>query len=112
MASKNANKGRMKPTYKELYIERDALFLKLKAANKELAELRQALTGRTMSCVWCNDTAKQRDEICEAVREFAAQERLFSNLSMVQTNVTYGDERPRLWKKAFRKLCRMVNVLP
>jgi len=63
-------------------------------------------------CSYCNWNAKRHDEICEAVREFAAQERLFSNLSMVQTNVTYGDERPRLWKKAFRKLCRMVNVKP
>lgn len=63
-------------------------------------------------CSYCKWNAKRHDEICEAVREFAAQERLFSNLSMVQTNVTYGDERPRLWKKAFRKLCRMVNVLP
>lgn len=38
----------MKPTYKEL--------------ERKIAELRQALTGRTMSCAWCNDTAKQRDE--------------------------------------------------
>lgn len=88
----------MKPTYKNL--------------EREIAELRQALTGRTMSCSHCNYMSKRHDEICETVREFAAQERLFSNLSMVQTNVTYGDERPRLWKKAFRKLCRMVNVLP
>jgi hypothetical protein len=112
MASKNANEGRMKPTYKELYIERDALFLRLKAANKELAELRQALTGRTMSCVWCNDTAKQRDEICEAVRAFAEQESKFAAKAFVSTTTTYGDERPRLWRQALRKLCRMVNVKP
>lgn len=42
----------MKPTYKNL--------------EREIEELRQALTGRTMSCAWCNDTAKQRDE---AIRE-------------------------------------------
>jgi len=78
----------------------------------EIAELEQALTGRTMSCVWCNDTAKQRDEICEAVRDFAAQERLFAAKAFVDTDVSYGSERPALWRKAFRKLCRMVNVLP
>jgi regulator of replication initiation timing len=32
----------------------------------EIAELEQDLTGRTMSCVFCNNTAKERDE---AIRE-------------------------------------------
>ena len=38
----------MKPTYKEL--------------EREVAELRQALTGRTVSCGNCNAMAKERDE--------------------------------------------------
>lgn len=49
----------MRPTYEEL--EAEIAFLKV-----EIAELEYALTGRTMSCAWCNDTAKQRDE---AIRE-------------------------------------------
>lgn len=38
----------MKPTYEEL--------------EREIAELRQALTGRTVSCDFCNNSAKERDE--------------------------------------------------
>ena len=56
----------MKPTYEEL--EAEIAFLKV-----EVAELKLALTGRTMSCVWCNDTAKKRDEAIkerdEAIKE-------------------------------------------
>lgn len=29
---------------------------------REIEELRNALKGRTMSCVFCNNTAKERDE--------------------------------------------------
>lgn len=63
-------------------------------------------------CSHCNWNAKRHDEICEAVRDFAAQERLFAAKAFVDTDVSYGSERPALWRKAFRKLCRMVNVLP
>jgi len=33
---------------------------------REIQELRNALKGRTVSCVFCNNTAKERDE---AIRE-------------------------------------------
>lgn len=76
----------MKPTYEEL--------------EREIAELKYE----------CNYIVKRHGQICEAVRNFAAQERLFACRACVRTDVTYGDERPSLWQKAFRKLCRMVNV--
>lgn len=38
----------MKPTYEQL--------------EREIEELRQALTGRTVSCSFCNQAAKERDE--------------------------------------------------
>lgn len=79
---------------------------------RQIEVLRNALQGRTMSCSQCNYMAKRHDEICEAVRDFAAQERLFAARASVRTDVTYGDERPRLWRRTFRKLCQMVNVLP
>lgn len=47
----------------------------------EIAELEQALTGRTLSCAFCNQTAKERDashsryiEVLEDVREFVRLE--------------------------------------
>lgn len=68
----------------------------------EIAELEQALTGRTMSCVWCNDTAKQRDELIEAVQTFV-------RLNIVRLNKgTHG----RQWIKAMDNMCRLANVKP
>jgi hypothetical protein len=79
---------------------------------RQIEVLRDALKGRTVSCATCNFIAKQREELCEAVRDFAAQERLFLARSFCRTDVSYGDQRPHLWRKAFRKLCRIVQVLP
>lgn len=51
----------MKPTYVQAVIEEND---KLKL---EIAELRQALTGRTVSCVFCNDSAKELDKAREDI---------------------------------------------
>jgi regulator of replication initiation timing len=40
----------------------------------EIAELEQALTGRTVSCIWCNGTMKERDKAIKE-RDDAIQER-------------------------------------
>lgn len=47
----------------------------------EIAELKQALTGRTVSCDFCNQAAKERDEarammvtLCHKVAEAAVEE--------------------------------------
>lgn len=45
----------MKPTYEEL--------------EREIAELRQALTGRTVSCHACNQSAMERDMLRENIHE-------------------------------------------
>lgn len=45
----------MKPTYEELEV--DIAFLKV-----EIAQLKYALTGRTVSCDFCNQAARERDE--------------------------------------------------
>lgn len=77
---------------------------------RQIEVLRDALKGRTMSCSHCNYMSKRHDELCEAVRAFAEQEKKFAVKAFVSTTTTYGDERPRLWRQALRKLCRMVNV--
>jgi len=77
---------------------------------REIEELRNALKGRTVSCSCCNWNAKRHDEMCEAVRHFAEQELLFAEKAFFDTGVSYGSERPALWRKAFRELCRMANV--
>jgi len=45
----------MKPTYEKL--------------EREIAELRQALTGRTVSCHACNQSAMERDMLRENIHE-------------------------------------------
>jgi len=64
----------MKPTYEELEV--DIAFLKV-----EIAQLKYALTGRTVSCDFCNQAARERDEarammvtLCHKVAEAAAKE--------------------------------------
>lgn len=64
---------------------------------REIETLRDALSGRTMSCAWCNYTAKQRDELIEAVQ-------LFVRLN----KGTHG----RQWIKAMDNMCRLANVKP
>lgn len=56
----------MKPTYEELEVE--VAFLKA-----EIAKLKYALTGRTMSCELCNNTARERDEIKEERDSYKTQ---------------------------------------
>jgi regulator of replication initiation timing len=53
----------MKPTYVQAVIEEND---KLKL---EIAELRQALTGRTVSCHACNQSAMERDMLRENIHE-------------------------------------------
>ena len=53
----------MKPTYVQAIIEENDN-LKL-----EIAELRQALTGRTVSCHACNQSALERDMLRENIHE-------------------------------------------
>jgi len=53
----------MKPTYVQAIIEENDN-LKL-----EIAELRQALTGRTVSCHACNQSAMERDMLRENIHE-------------------------------------------
>lgn len=62
---------------------------------REIETLRDALQGRTVSCSMCNYTAKQRDELIEAVQTF------------VRLNKgTHG----RQWLKAMDNMCRLANV--
>lgn len=56
----------------------------------EIAELEQALTGRTMSCVWCNDTAKQRDE---AIREREEIRAMMVTLCHRVVNASISEEK-------------------
>ena len=95
--------GCMKPTYEEL--------------EREIAELEQALTGRTLSCAFCNNTAKerdeairQRDEIVHAVQLFVHAENLFSAKAFSSTSAFYGDERPRAWRTALRSMAKLVGL--
>lgn len=62
---------------------------------REIETLRDALQGRTVSCSMCNYTAKQRDELIEAVQ-------LFVRLD----NGTHG----RKWLKAWIDMCRLANI--
>lgn len=64
---------------------------------REIETLRDALQGRTVSCSMCNYTAKQRDELIEAVQ-------LFVRLN----KGTHG----RQWLKAMDNMCRLANVKP
>ena len=64
---------------------------------REIETLRDALKGRTVSCSMCNYTAKQRDELIEAVQ-------LFVRLN----KGTHG----RQWIKAMDNMCRLANVKP
>ena len=64
---------------------------------REIETLRDALKGRTVSCSLCNYTAKQRDELIEAVQ-------LFVRLN----KGTHG----RQWIKAMDNMCRLANVKP
>lgn len=64
---------------------------------REIETLRDALQGRTVSCSMCNYTAKQRDELIEAVQ-------LFVRLN----KGTHG----RQWIKAMDNMCRLANVKP
>lgn len=64
---------------------------------REIEELRDALQGRTVSCSFCNYTAKQHDELIEAVQ-------LFVRLN----KGTHG----RQWIKAMDNMCRLANVKP
>jgi hypothetical protein len=80
----------------------------------EIAELE---TGRTMSCVFCNNTAKERDEaikqldeIVHAVQLFVHAENLFAAKAFSSTTTSYGDERPRAWQTALRAMAKMVGL--
>lgn len=115
----------MKPTYEELEVE--VAFLKA-----EIAKLKYALTGRTMSCELCNNTARERDKYkadCEQykrnqdagwqeliatkqerdkmralMRTFVEQENKFASKAFCSTTITYGQDRPAAWKRAFKAM--------
>lgn len=83
----------------------------------EIAELEQALTGRTVSCEFCNNTAKERDqaikerdEIVHAVQLFVHAENLFSAKAFSSTSTFYGDERPRTWRAALQAMAKLVGL--
>lgn len=70
---------------------------RLHAVEADAAEWKQACSGRTVSCSMCNYTAKQREELIEAVQTF------------VRLNKgTHG----RQWLKAMDNMCRLANVNP
>lgn len=81
---------------------------RLHAAEADAAEWRKACSGRTMSCSWCNDTAKKHDELQSAVRKFVFEESKFAAKSFCSTIISYGDERPRAWRTALRAMERML----
>lgn len=94
MASKNANEGRMKPTYEQL--------------EKENKELR----ARAHTCEFCDYMKALQNELVKAAREFVAAEKRFKNRAFVSTVINYGSERPRSWRSALRKLHDMTHDLP
>lgn len=75
---------------------------------REIEELRNALKGRTVSCVFCNNTARERDELRSAVRKFVFEESKFAAKAFVSTIISYGDERPRAWRTALRAMERIL----
>lgn len=75
---------------------------------REIEELRDALKGRTVSCSFCNQTSKERDELRSAVRKFVFEESKFAAKSFCSTIISYGDERPRAWRTALRAMERML----
>lgn len=69
----------------------------LHAAEAEAAEWKQACSGRTMSCSWCNDTAKKHDELVKAVQSFVELDR---------------GAHGRQWLNAYDAMCKLANVKP
>lgn len=73
---------------------------------REIETLRDALQGRTVSCSMCNYTAKQREELIEAVQTFVRLNRIIG-----RSSDGYGSNL-RMWRKAMDNMCRLANVNP
>lgn len=71
----------------------------MRTLERELNEARQALSGRTISCEACNQTAKERDELKQELIEWR-DDRQKVNAELADNLAQVEKERDE-WKKRF-----------